>query len=317
MKWSIVLLLLATCICSAAEKKSKAEVFLDPDTAGEDYKVQGEYTNSWGGAQIIALGGDTFRMVTYQGGLPGAGWNKEFRQETPGKREGDKIVFTGTNEYRAEIAEGALTIKTANGGPWKMGKVERKSPTLGAKPPKGAVILFEGASAEAWENGMLDERHLLAAGCRSKQSFTNFTLHLEFLLPFKPAGRGQDRGNSGVYLQDRYECQVLDSFGLTGEDNECGGFYKQARPAVNMCFPPLVWQTYDVDFTAAQYNEAGTKIKNAFVTVKHNGVTIHDNFELKGPTAGNKKGEDATGGPIYLQGHGNPVFYQNIWVAPK
>lgn len=325
MKWPFVFLVLATALCGAAEKtdkpgagkKAKAETFLDVASAGQDYKDQGEYTNSWGGAQVIALGDDNFRMVTYQGGLPGAGWNKESRTEVPGKRDGDKIVFTGENEYRAELTGGSLVIKSSNGGPWKMEKVERKSPTLGAKPPKGSVILFEGANAEGWVEGKMDERHLLAAGTRSHQSFTNFTLHLEFLLPFKPLGRGQDRGNSGVYLQDRYECQVLDSFGLTGADNECGGFYKQARPAVNMCFPPLVWQTYDIDFTAAKYDDKGTKTKNAFVTVNHNGVTIHDNFELKGPTAGNAKGEDPTGGPFYLQGHGNPVYYQNIWVMPK
>ncbi len=325
MKWPILLLVLATVVSGAAEKKVQkaprtkpnAEVFLDPASAGRDYYDQGEYTNSWGGVQVIALGEDNFRMVTYPGGLPGAGWDKNSRQETDGKRENDKIAFTGPNDYRAELATGSLVINSASGGPWKMEKATRTSPTLGAKPPKGAVVLFEGANTDAWENGKMDERHLLAAGSRTKQSFTNFTLHLEFLLPFKPLGRGQDRGNSGVYLQDRYEVQILDSFGLTGEDNECGGFYKQARPAVNMCFPPLVWQTYDIDFTAAKFDPAGAKTKNAFVTVKHNGVTIHDNFELKEPTAGNKKNEDPTGGPFYLQGHGNPVFYQNIWVMPK
>ena len=163
----------------------------------------------------------------------------------------------------------------------------------------------------------MDERHLLMAGCVGKQNFTNFEAHVEFLLPFKPLGRGQDRGNSGVYLQDRYEVQVLDSFGLKGEDNECGGFYTQHKPAVNMCLPPLTWQTYDIDFTAAKYDDAGKKIKNAVATVKHNGVTIHENFELKGPTPGSGKKEDATGGPLQLQGHGNPVFYRNLWVLPK
>jgi len=157
---------------------------------------------------------------------------------------------------------------------------------------------------------------LLQAGCKSKQSFTNFEAHVEFLLPFKPLARGQERGNSGVYLQDRYEVQVLDSFGLKGENNECGGIYSQAKPAVNICFPPLTWQTYDIDFTAAKFDESGTKTKNAVVTIKHNGVTIHDNLELKGPTPSGAK-ETPSGGPLQLQGRGNPVFFQNIWVLPK
>jgi hypothetical protein len=300
----------------AADDKPKAETFLDPVQGGQDYLDQGEYKNDWGGAQIIALGDGNFRMVTCRGGLPGSGWDQESKQETPGKREGDKIVFTGANNYRAELAKGKITITLDSGGPYTMDKTERKSPTLGAKPPPGAVVLFDGANADAWDEGHVDGRHLLAAGCKSRASFTNFTAHLEFLLPFKPLGRGQDRGNSGVYLQDRYELQVLDSFGLKGENNECGGIYSQTAPSVNMCFPPLTWQAYDIDFTSAKYDDSGRKIKNAVVTIKQNGVAIHDNLELKGPTPGGKK-EDPSGGPLQLQGHGNPVFYRNIWVVAK
>jgi hypothetical protein len=321
MKSLIILpLILATAIYAAdappAQPKPKAETFLDAAKAGQDYMDQGEYRNDWGGSQIIALGEGNFRMVTYRGGLPGDGWDKEYKQENPGKRDGSKIVFTGENSYRAELANGKIIITTADGGPYTMEKTERKSPTLGAKPPAGAAVLFDGKNADAWAGGHLDERNLLAAGCKSKQSFTDFTAHLEFLLPFKPLGRGQDRGNSGVYLQDRYELQVLDSFGLKGENNECGGFYTQAKPSENMCFPPLAWQTYDIDFVSAKYDGSGKKTKNAVVTVKHNGVTIHDKFEFKGPTPGGKP-EDSTGGPLQLQGHGNPVFYRNIWVVSK
>ncbi|MBI1842503.1 MAG: DUF1080 domain-containing protein [Verrucomicrobia bacterium] len=315
----------------AAEEKP---TYLTPAAGGADYASQGEYKNDWGGAQVIALGNDEFRMVTYPGGLPGAGWNQETRTQIPGKRVekkvaltgdngfkaelvDDKIVFTGENGYKAELAGGKITIHTATGGPYTMEKIERKSPTLGEKPPAGAVVLFDGSTADGWQGGHLDDRKLLAAGCKSKQAFGNFTAHFEFLLPFKPLGRGQDRGNSGVYLQDRYELQVLDSFGLKGENNECGGFYQQAAPKVNMCFPPLTWQTYDIDFTAATYDASGAKTKSARVTVKHNGVLIHENFEFKGCTAGNGRKEDATDGPFMLQGHGNPVFYQNIWVVAK
>jgi hypothetical protein len=311
------LCLAAATTALAADSKPKAETYTDPAKAGPDFADQGEYKNDWGGAQVIALGEDKFRMVTYRGGLPGDGWDKEFKQEIPGKREGGKIVFTGTNNYKAELAAGKITINSDAGGPWTMEKTERKSPTLGAKPPAGAVVLFDGSNADEWKNGHMDDRGLLQAGTSTKKAFTNFTLHLEFLLPFKPLGRGQDRGNSGLYLQDRYECQVLDSFGLKGENNECGGFYQQARPAVNMCFPPLTWQTYDVDFTAAKWDDTGKKTKNAIVTVKHNGVVIHDNLELKHETPGGGMKEVPQGGGFQLQGHGNPVFYRNIWVVPK
>jgi len=323
MKWLFFLPLLCALTTFAADPKDtsakpkKDLTFLDPAQAGKDYADQGEYKNDWGGAQVIALGNDEFRMVSYRGGLPGDGWDKEFKQEVPGKRQGEKIVFEGKDEYHAELADGKITIKSANGGPWTMEKTERKSPTLGAEPPAGAIVLFNGTSADAWQGGHMDDRHLLAAGCRSKQSFTNFQAHFEFLLPFKPLARGQERGNSGVYLQDRYEVQVLDSFGLKGENNESGGFYTLAKPAVNMCYPPLTWQTYDIDFTAAQFDESGKKIKNAVATVKHNGVVIHEQVELKSNTPGNGKKEDATGGPFQLQGHGNPVFYRNIWVVAK
>src|SRR5205814_6088474 len=144
MKLPAILSLALAADLFAAEDKPKAETFLDSAKAGQDYVDQGEYKNDWGGAQIIALGEGNFRMVTYRGGLPGAGWDKEFKQEIPGKREHDKIVLTGTNNYRAELAAGKITITTDSGGPYTMEKIERKSPTLGAKPPSGAVVLFNG-----------------------------------------------------------------------------------------------------------------------------------------------------------------------------
>src|SRR5262249_37260304 len=149
------------------------------------------------------------------------------------------------------IAQGTLTTKTDAGDTYTMKKTNRVSPTLGAAPPTGAIVLFDGKNADEWADGHIDGRGFLAAGTTSKRKFQRFTRPPDFLLPFKPLGRGQDRGNSGVYLQDRYEVQVLDSFGLKGENNECGGIYSKTRPSVNMCFPPLVWQTYDIDYEPA------------------------------------------------------------------
>ena len=110
--------------------------------------------------------------------------------------------------------------------------------------------------------------------------------------------------------------QILDSFGLEGKNNECGGIYMIAEPKVNMCFPPLVWQTYDIDYTPAQF-EGGKKVKNARITVRHNGVLIHDNVELTHATTAAPLGEGPEPGPVYLQDHGTPVRYRNVWVVEK
>jgi hypothetical protein len=132
-----------------------------------------------------------------------------------------------------------------------------------------------------------------------------------------PKASGQGRGNSGVYLQNRYEVQVLDSFGLKGENNEAGGIYSKHKPRVNMAFPPLTWQTYDIDFMAARWDAEGEKTANARITVRHNGVLVQDNVEIDKETtsAGMKDGPGP--GPIQLQNHGNPVAYRNIWIVEK
>ena len=131
-----------------------------------------------------------------------------------------------------------------------------------------------------------------------------------------PYARGQGRGNSGFYAQGRYEVQILDSFGLSGENNECGGIYTIGKPKVNMCLPPLSWQTYDVDYTAAEFKD-GKKVKNARMTVRHNGVLIHENLDLTHATTAAPMREGPENGPVYLQNHGNPVRFRNIWVVPK
>jgi hypothetical protein len=131
-----------------------------------------------------------------------------------------------------------------------------------------------------------------------------------------PYAGGQGRGNSGMYLGDQYECQVLDSFGLEGADNECGGIYSNSKPKVNMCLPPLQWQTYDVEFTNA-VAEGGKVTQKARLTLKHNGVIVHDNAEIVGVTGGSRKEPEGTPGLLRLQGHGNPLQFRNIWIVEK
>jgi Domain of Unknown Function (DUF1080) len=296
--------------------ESGGDVFTDPANAGPDFAFQGEYVGDGCAAQVIAEGDGKFHIVGFTPGLPGTSSEVEKKVEGPAQRDGNKVVID-SSDWKGEIVDGVLTGTNKDGKTYRLNKTERKSPTLGAKPPEGAVILFDGSSADQWDGGKLTPEGLLAVGVKSKRSFQSGKLHVEFRTPFMPKARGQGRGNSGVYLQDRYEVQVLDSFGLKGENNECGGIYSIAKPKVNMAFPPLSWQTYDIDFEAAEYDASGTKTKPAMITVRHNGVLIHDRVEVsRGTTAAGRK-EGAESGPIQLQNHGNPVVYRNIWFVPK
>ncbi len=311
---------LACCVPSGAEEV----IELSEAQADPDFAVQGEYVGEGVladgkkdqvGAQVIGLSGGKFRAVVYQGGLPGAGWcrgdERFFMEGTADKLQSDKLS--------GSIAGGKLTIADGNGRQRiVLDRTERKSPTLGAKPPEGAIVIFDGSNIDMFEadaKGHLRDDGNLIAGETMKPLPKDYKLHLEFRLSWKPDARGQGRSNSGVYLHDCYEVQVLDSFGLEGRDNECGGFYKVAQPKVNMCLAPMRWQTYDIEFTAPKYQD-GKKVANARATVRHNGVLIHDDLELPTATPG-RKGEAEGPRGIHLQGHGNRVFYRNIWVMPK
>ena len=306
---------LATC-AFAATSCAAENVFTDPASAGADFLLQGEYAGENCGAQVIALGGGKFRLVGWDSGLPGETPDAKKNQEIEGVLEGGAVHFKNA-VWEATVANGELKGAGTDGQKRTLKRVERKSPTLGATPPSGATVLFDGKTADAWKNGKIDADGNLQCGVVSRQEFGDFTLHVEFRLPFMPAARGQGRGNSGVYLQDRYEVQVLDSFGLKGENNECGGIYTKHKPLVNMCYPPLSWQTYDMDFVAAKWDADGKKLKDANVTVKHNGVLIHDHAEVNSSTtsAGRKDGPGP--GPFQIQNHGNPVVFRNIWVLEK
>jgi len=298
----------------------KGPTITDPAKAGPDFAVQGEYVGELSGGkgklgvQVIALGDAKFQAVFLAGGLPGDGWDGKSRTEVKGEREGDKTTFAGA--YNATIENGSMSGKSEAGDSFSAKRVTRVSPTEGAKAPAGATVLFDGTNVDAWENGKMDDRHLLEAGTKTKKKYQDFTLHVEFLLPFKPMARDQERGNSGIYIQDRYEMQILDTFGHKPEFNGMGSTYRQTAPLVNMCYPPLQWQTYDIEFTAAKFDSSGKKIKNAVVTAKVNGVLVQDHTELTNKTGAGKP-EGAEAGPIQLQGHNNPVFFRNIWVIEK
>jgi hypothetical protein len=157
----------------------------------------------------------------------------------------------------------------------------------------------------------------MEVGAITKRKFTDFRLHLEFRTPYMPAARGQGRGNSGVYIQQRYEVQILDSFGLVGEFNECGSLYRQTPPDLNMCLPPLAWQTYDIVFTAARFDpETKAKTAPARITVFHNGVAVHDDRAIASKTGAGQP-EAPTPNPILFQNHSDPVRFRNVWFVER
>jgi len=204
-----------------------------------------------------------------------------------------------------------------------------------APPPSDAIVLFDGTNLDQWSttdgkpagwetDGKPGGAATILAGSGSiitKKSFGDAQVHIEFCTPDPgPAGKdqpaGQARGNSGVYLQNRYEVQVLDSYqSSTYPDGQCAAIYKKHAPLVNACRPPGEWQTYDIVFHAPRFDAAGKKMANARLTVIHNGVLVQDNVEVDGATGSAANTNEAPGpGPIYLQDHGNPVKYRNIWV---
>ncbi|QEG02255.1 hypothetical protein Mal15_63410 [Stieleria maiorica] len=322
MKYALSLSFLFALATASIAKEDEQDVYITPDAAPASFQLQGEYQGQAGdkgrtyAAQIIALGNNRFHLVAYQGGLPGDDQShKNIFFKADGELDGDAVTFAH-EDFLIAVSGGQLHVTNASGKKIvRIDRIVRKSPTLGAQPPEGALVLFDGSNGDAFEGAQVDEG-LLLADTFSKQKFGDHTMHLEFRTPYKPSGRGQGRGNSGVYVQSRYEIQVLDSFGLAGKSNECGGIYKIAEPRVNMCLPPLQWQTYDIDFTAARYDDEGNKTANARVTVKHNGVVIHDDLELPQHTPGRHQ-EGPGPDSLYLQGHGNPVYYRNIWVVKK
>ena len=333
MKPTSILYCLSALLIFAAHPVHAAEVnkpkaWTDPDTARRedpDFAIQGEYGSAKAGAaagvQVVALGKGEFEAYLLQDGLPGLGWTPEkARSVLKGTRDGDNITLAGADKkISATIRDGNFLLTDESGNKSTLPRIERSSPTMGAKPPAGAVVLFDGSSAELWENGKVENCHLLATGCTSKQRFGDYTIHLEFRTPYMPEARGQGRGNSGIYHSGRWETQVLDSFGLESKDNHCGGIYSISKPRLNMCLPPLAWQTYDVDFTAAKFDPSGKRSAWPRITVKLNGVLVHEDLELNKDfttSAPITHPLEVPDGPVFLQQHGNPVVFRNIWIVP-
>lgn len=283
----------------------------------------------------IALdeGSNTLLMKVVQGG---GGYGGCARISTPDGGEIEGIQF----DPAPELAEG-VSLESVNGGhagtvvTWEIAgpyTIEGQSgPELfdesfaPEENPEDPAVEWKTVNNDpqpsvAWrlvEDGAVEVTPG-SGSVTSAYEFGSARIHMEFRTPLEPERRGQGRGNSGVYVQFRYEVQVLESYGLEGKDNECGGMYAVATPLVNMCAPPLQWQTYDIEYHAAEYNEERERVKNSRITVVHNGVVIHDDVELTvDSTAGGRSGPSGPGiqkGGLLLQDHGNLVRYRNIWV---
>ncbi len=323
MRVSTVAMLLLVGWLPTNATAQKHAAYTDAESAGPDFKIQGEYSGliSGGfrrqkiGIQLVAQGNGEFRDVEFAHGLPGDGWDGYGRFESDAKRYGNLIAF---HDGRTGLVSGGkLWLRDPEGRLLGvLEKLDRYSSTMGASPPADALVLFDGSTATHFAGGKITPEGWLKMGCQTKMPVGDFQLHLEFRTPFMPTATGQARSNSGCYIQERYEVQILDSFGLAGEANECAGLYRQQAPLLNLCLPPLSWQTYDIDFQAARFDGNGDKIQNARITLRHNGVTVHRDYEIVAKTGAGKP-ETPELRPIKLQDHGNPVVFRNIWIVLK
>ena len=232
-----------------------------------------------------------YEFVSHFGGLPGAGW-------------------TGITPTRRTV-----TADEAGESLQRFFRVQRSSPTLHQPPPRGAVVLFDAAnpSLEAWKDGATLKDGYLKSGATTRSTFRGQQIHLEFWIPLQVEKLDTWRGNSGVYVQDRYEVQVLESFGDVIRENGSGSIYRLHTPPQNMALPPMQWQTLDITLQPATFAQE-VKSGDAVMSVSLNGVPLFEEVTVPSVTNGNHLEESSYGGPLHLQDHGDPVLYRNIWL---
>ena len=290
-------------------------------------------------ARVVAQGNGNYNVFVRQIREGG----KITRAELKGTTADDAMTVAGKSAggaWKGAYAGGVIRGECGPDGTFGVRRVERKSPTLGKAPPEGAFVLLDGkdfsklvrangadirpSKKEIGKDGSIQ---IPKGGMNSRRSFPgDLDLHVEFLIPFMPSAHGQGRGNSGVFLPNGDEIQVLDSFGeQTYRGGGCGGIYAYDDPDVMETIeslkgkaecqftlasaPPLQWQTYDIEY---RVEKDGKPLAKPRVTVYHNGIKIHDNCETKSPSPA-----ESPKGRLHFQDHGNPVRFRNIWVVPK
>lgn len=335
----LICLLLLALLPSVAAAQGREKPVTDPAKADADFAIQGEYVGTVmenGKLQKVGVRvGITpkvgeFKAIVYRGGLPGDGWDKKFANvqfkrlfETSGQVTDGITHFPTLLGGKATIKDGIMTITAGNGASiGELKRIARQSPTLDAKPPAGAVVLFDGMSLEHFvPKTKMTADKLLMIPARTRESFTDFHLHVEVRIPYcRPQS-----GHSGVYLQNSYHLAVsAGSFGASSiSDLGCGGIRWVRAPDENMSFSPLSWQTFDIDYTAARFNADDKVTQKPVVTIRQNGVVIHHQVELpETPPFYRGGGTDPLsrmGGPLHFQSHAQDegYAYRNIWILPK
>lgn len=226
----------------------------------------------------------------------------------------------------ASLVCAALARPAGPGGMAQAGAGGKQSPSYApvCERPGNAIVLFDGRDLRNWsqpdgrpaawrvQNGVMT---VGGGNIVTKETFRDVFIHVEFRLPNEPDRHGQGKANSGVYLQGRYEIQLLDSYGIKAPGKgDCGAIYGQHAALVNACKPPLEWQCYDAIFRAPRVDAAGKVTEAGRITVLQNGIVIQNNVEILGPTAGAMDDKVAEAGPLLLQDHGSPLRFRNIWL---
>lgn len=304
-------------VCAAAPSVESVQGIYEGSVKAEDGERKVE-------ARVVAWGRGAYKVFVRQS----LGGGRVAKVELDGKPVDDAIRFSGKAEgaeWAASYAGGAIQGTVGKNGKLELKRAVRQSPTLGAKPPAGAIVLLDGKNFdEVTKKPLKDgaEQHWKVSddggvevpkgGMNSKRQVPgSFKLHVEFKINLRPEARGQGRGNSGVFLPNGTEIQVLDSFGMTTyQGGGCGGLYAYKNPDAFDQFslasaPPLQWQTYDIEYRVRKQD--GKLVGKPRVTVVHNGIRIHDQAELD---------RNVRLGGFHFQDHGNPVQFRNIWFVP-